>query len=452
LKPRLLILPASIRSHVLPSLYLADVLVESYEIIYAVTDTVLEDIVVQNGYKAVKNSTWRVGYNMERSFLGTQKQKATFWNLFKSYRNNDIYSLRQKELYALIDEIKPIMVIIDLFCCTDFWVLHPRASEFKLLFFNPMPSTYKIEDYPTVSEGQWGLASPKKHKHKVQLIDWLKHPKAALIGWAIQKQRENFQKIAPNYPIADDGTVTIIIDNVPELLLAPLAFEFSPQVRKKHQYYLGLCMRENRKDTELDAHFEKTWPTILSQKQPQTKLIYCSFGTFYQGADRQLLDFVQNLLEVVRDMENVMLVCSVNQYVIETVKAWQKQSPNVYFFKRVPQVEVLKNANLFITHGGFGSIKESIFCGVPMLVYPLDPHYDQNGNALKVEHHGLGLRGVFHREKAQTMKNKIKQLIDTPTYRENVERFARQCYVETYEVKQELENLVTHNAHEIECC
>ena len=151
MKPRALIIPAAIRSHVLPSLYLADALADEYEIVYAVSNAILAELVTANGYQAVMNSGFRVGYNMEASFLASKKQKPTYWRLLKAYRKDELYWERKRELDALIDEIRPTAIIIDLFVCTDFWVLNPRRSEFKLLFFNPMPSTYRVGDWPIVS-------------------------------------------------------------------------------------------------------------------------------------------------------------------------------------------------------------------------------------------------------------------------------------------------------------
>lgn len=74
MKPRLLILPAAIRSHVLPSLYIADVLADEYEIVYAVSNPILADLVIANGYQAVMNSGHRVGYHMEASFLASKNK------------------------------------------------------------------------------------------------------------------------------------------------------------------------------------------------------------------------------------------------------------------------------------------------------------------------------------------------------------------------------------------
>jgi len=63
-KDIVLFLSASIRSHVLPSLYLARLLSADYEVVYAVTNEVLAGLVTENGYRAIMNSGFRVGYQV----------------------------------------------------------------------------------------------------------------------------------------------------------------------------------------------------------------------------------------------------------------------------------------------------------------------------------------------------------------------------------------------------
>lgn len=224
-----------------------------------------------------------------------------------------------------------------------------------------------------------------------------------------------------------DTPFTRLFTNVPELVLAPLEFELSPQVRQPQHHYLGLCIRETRTDTELDAEFARQWPELLARQQAGQRLLYCSFGTFYTGSNKALLHFVTNLLEAISTMPDVQLVCSVNGLVVETLQATYAALPNVHFFRRVPQLVVLQHAAVHITHGGLGSVKESIRYGVPMLVYPLDAHYDQPGNGLKIEHHGLGLRGNFSWERAAALREKLVRLLDDTTFQVNLARFRQAC-------------------------
>lgn len=61
---------------------------------------------------------------------------------------------------------------------------------------------------------------------------------------------------------------------------------------------------------------------------------------------------------------------------------------NVHIYKSVPQLDVLKMAEVFITHGGMNSVSEALVSGTPMVVIPLVS--DQPVNARCIEKLGVG--------------------------------------------------------------
>lgn len=437
MKKKALIIPAQIRSHVLPSFFLADILSKEYEVTYAVTDTILAGSVHENGFTSHIISKYKAGYDIEERFIRESGEKVSFCRLLKSYLGNILYWNRKKEIDDLLQKVNPEIVIVDIYNSTDFIFLHSYCKKLKVLFFNPMPSTYKIEGYPIVSENNWLRSNEKSTKKYSKSFDFFKSPNGTFLQWVSAKQFQYLLKLSkiPNEHGIVENNFFKAFNNVPELLLLPLEFEFSPSVRKNHQYYLGLCQRESRIDTELDSTFEDCWQQILNKKKEGKRIIYCSFGTFFEIASPQLLDFINKLSETLQNIPNTFLICSVNKYVIQAILSTNKNFNSVMFFSRVPQLRVLEIANLFITHGGLGGIKESIFYKVPMLVYPLDLHYDQNGNALKVEHHGIGLRGNFTYEPIPYMTAKIKRLLGDRKYQNNINDFNKnigQVYTPEY--------------------
>jgi UDP:flavonoid glycosyltransferase YjiC (YdhE family) len=430
MKKSVLFLPASIRSHVVPALYLADVLSSDYDIHFAVTGDVLEEIVVKQGYSAIRTSSFRVALGMEGLYLWEKKKKNSKWDILKSIRTNELYHYRQNELAEIIDRIKPDIIFIDIFNSTDILVVQSRYKEIRLVFLNPMLSTYTIPGFPTVDQGKWTPDElPKKGKEAKRGIPFkylLTRPFAVLMQKAKDRQFLELTSIdgfSEKHPLAKDRTSAMLFDNIPEVILAPLELEMSPKVRKSNQHYFGLCISDNRKDTELDTSFDIRFENILKKKNQGKRLIYCTFGTFYDGSDRALLDFLNKLLDAIDGLENVEVIFSVNKLVIETLNYQRKIPANIHMFSRVPQLTVLKHADLFVTHGGLGSVKESIYHEVPLLVYPLDLRYDQNGNGLKVEYHGLGLRGVFQFERSMDMKRKMKELLEKPGFRDALTAF-----------------------------
>ena len=410
----------------MPAMYLADILSEHYESFFAVTNEILENLVVANQYKAISHSGFKPLFGMEHSYLTKEKkQKAGFWNLVKSHQNNEIYEFRKKELYEIVERINAKVVIIDIFSSTDFLVLNNHPDNLILLFFNPMLSTYQIGDFPIISDGTWFKNQSKtvvKQNIRSRFINYLKNPKESILNQIIEKQKKEIlvKSGVSEIDFENENPFTKMFRNVPELISAPLEFEISPEIKQSFQYYLGLCTREKREDTELDSSFYEDWQVIVSKKEQGYKIVYCSFGTFYTGPDKALFTFLENLQIIVKELGNLQLVVSVNQIIIETLKDKIDINQNVFFFTKVPQLIVLKNVDLFITHGGLGSIKEAIEYEIPMLVYPLDLQYDQNGNALKVELHGIGLRGNFKFERAIDMKTKIERLLTQKTYKEKL--------------------------------
>ncbi|MFD9720947.1 glycosyltransferase [Streptomyces sp. NPDC059076] len=61
---------------------------------------------------------------------------------------------------------------------------------------------------------------------------------------------------------------------------------------------------------------------------------------------------------------------------------------HIHITERLPQPLLLESVDLFLTHGGFNSVRESLRTATPMAVLP--QFGDQHGNAQRVEELGLG--------------------------------------------------------------
>lgn len=90
---------------------------------------------------------------------------------------------------------------------------------------------------------------------------------------------------------------------------------------------------------------------------------------------------------------------------------FDKVPTNVFLFNQVPQLDLLRNCDMMITHGGLTSIKECIQQNVPMLVYPINRKFDQNGNAARVYFHNLGLRGNISSDSSENIRKKIYSIL-----------------------------------------
>jgi UDP:flavonoid glycosyltransferase YjiC (YdhE family) len=222
--------------------------------------------------------------------------------------------------------------------------------------------------------------------------------------------------------VAGAGNLTLF-EGVPELVLAPVELEFDLAVKKPDQHYLGLCVDENRKDEEIDPAFEQAYDEILDRGK-KGKVIYCAFGTYCASPDEMcaITEFAYKLGALTAGKADVTLILALPPGVQNVLKQLGNLPGNAFVFSRVPQQKVLAVADLFITHGGLSSVREAVFWGVPMLVYPLDLDWDQKGNGLKVEFHQIGLRGELRGARPEEIAARMHELLANPAYRNNVRK------------------------------
>jgi MGT family glycosyltransferase len=98
---------------------------------------------------------------------------------------------------------------------------------------------------------------------------------------------------------------------------------------------------------------------------------------------------------------------------------------NVLVRQRVPQLEVLERARVFLTHGGMNSTMEGLWHGVPLAVFP--QFGDQPLNASRVT--GLGLGVTLTAQDAldpKTLRETIERLDTDPGYRSRLAEFQKE--------------------------
>lgn len=174
------------------------------------------------------------------------------------------------------------------------------------------------------------------------------------------------------------------------------------------------------------------------------KIVYVSLGTV---VTKNLWDnvpevrsFVQRILnQLVKDFGNKKeyhVIVSTGRTPHEVI---QHPPSNFQVFERVPQVAVLKKADVFVTHAGGNSVNEAIDSEVPMVAIPF--FGDQHLCAWDIEKLKIGrsfLHTIENREKAintkagvferaslremQRLTDAIKDVLRDSSYRSNLKR------------------------------
>ena len=163
-----------------------------------------------------------------------------------------------------------------------------------------------------------------------------------------------------------DNWLNEIIHNPPALNLVYTLREFQPyeeEFESKKYLFLGASVYDRR---------EQAW----QYKKQGRPLIYISLGTVVKGKRK----FFQSCVDAFRD-EDVEVILSTG---FQFDKGKLKNIPeNVYIYPSVPQTQVLKQADVFVTHGGMNSVSEAFTHGVSLVVVPFMS--DQPVNARRVE-------------------------------------------------------------------
>jgi MGT family glycosyltransferase len=98
---------------------------------------------------------------------------------------------------------------------------------------------------------------------------------------------------------------------------------------------------------------------------------------------------------------------------------------NVLVRQRVPQLEVLARARVFLTHGGMNSTMEGLWHGVPLAVFP--QFGDQPLNASRVSELGLGATlSARDALDPKVLRETIERLDTDPGYRSRLSEFQKE--------------------------
>lgn len=97
---------------------------------------------------------------------------------------------------------------------------------------------------------------------------------------------------------------------------------------------------------------------------------------------------------------------------------------NMWGALQVPQVSVLPNVDLVITHGGNNTMTECFHFGKPMIVLPL--FWDQYDNAQRVHETGFGVRLDTYRFEEDELHVAIDRLLGDDTVRKRAEAVGRE--------------------------
>jgi len=214
------------------------------------------------------------------------------------------------------------------------------------------------------------------------------------------------KEIAKGIPMKTDCWLDEIVQNLPALNLVYTLNEYQPYAEDfpEEQYkFLGASVYDRREE-EID--FKKT----------NYPLIYISLGTVVKGA----ASFFGKCIEAFRNKQVDVIMSVGKSFPIHKLKHIPE---NYKIYNVTPQLAVLKQADVFVTHGGMNSISEAIVCGVPMVVIPFMS--DQPTNARRIEELGLGKKLDYRLINSELLRTTVLSVMNDEGISANVLRMQR---------------------------
>lgn len=158
-------------------------------------------------------------------------------------------------------------------------------------------------------------------------------------------------------------------------------------------------------------------PFPWDQINPQQPLIYASLGTLQNRQQWMFEAIAQACQDLQADQDlPVQLVISLGNRdrAIPTLPGHPIVVPYA------PQLELLQQASLVITHAGLNTTLEALTQGVPLVAIPITS--DQPGVAARIVWSGAGVMIPPHRLTVTKLKQAIIQVLQQPSYRHNAQR------------------------------
>ena len=197
---------------------------------------------------------------------------------------------------------------------------------------------------------------------------------------------ENFVSIVQN----DNETDTIVYTSK----------EFQPMVDTFSERYafVGPSIRQ--------------FPPVQDDNKDR-KVVYISLGTVLN----QNQDFYQKIIQAFAntDYDVVMSVGEKTE-----ISSLGNIPGNFTVNNSVDQISVLQTTDVFITHCGMNSANESLYFGVPMVLYP--HHSEQRVVADRVAELGAGLK--LKAKKPKYLAAVVAEVLANRTYRENAQKLS----------------------------
>ena len=172
--------------------------------------------------------------------------------------------------------------------------------------------------------------------------------------------------------------------HLPVMSLTAKAMDFGNRHDPRLHHVGAMVGKRNAPSPKLARGLEAVDRFLAQRRSANNPLIYCSYSTYWQTDEH----WIQPILALFEQRQDLDLIIGLGAR--SGADSLPQGVDNMLVLDYAPQIEVLRAADIVITHGGISTINEALSFGVPLVVCS-SGHVDQHGCAARVQHHSLGI-------------------------------------------------------------
>lgn len=292
--------------------------------------------------------------------------------------------LIKRELLGLIDTYHPECIVVDEHC-----------SEIILFFlkeYDPSKIVISSASFPNSPNTNCPPPTEYAFPGKESYLLWEKYVQERKQDPYLSYKQSFFLEYFSDQHLPNKYSINFFYEGHPVFnricrwFPVPQALDFPNNLINNWEKFIGPIIQIDKKEAidHLVLFFVRK-----AKSEVGNKLIYVSFGTVL---DPKITDFDElkriflNLIDLGKSKPNIYLFLQIPHLLVQELKP---KSINVHIRVHFPQLFLLKNCDLFLSHGGTNSILEALALRKKLVVFPMVKYFSTAGNCARLVYHGL---------------------------------------------------------------
>lgn len=358
-------------------------------------------------------------------------RKVTELRTARARRSMGVGRLGMESFAALLGERRPDLVLLDL-------ELHEHittalALGFRVALISPFFGFDRRRGLPPLDSSivpgrglrgtklgiEWAWARARARQRLRSFRTWTRYFGTDRRGVLSEQMRR--EGVPRGVVRRSDWQALFSYRHVPLLSMTAREMDF-PHGPAPEFTYVGPMVHRGVERATADREAQAVERVLQDARTARRRLVHASLSTM-AGASAEWLDALFHVARRRRDLSFVVGLGDRAQHERDLPGIGGAAPSNAHVFRWIPQLDVLARASCSIHGGGIHTAHECVELRVPQVVVP-GRRFDQDGNAARIESHGLGMRIAGPRATPDELERAIERALTNSTMSEQIRAMA----------------------------